>query len=1150
MQRRITNTRRSDDEVVKEGGLLLDFDEIARHGKMTLEESKVAKIYGIYTTRHPNYFMARIVVPGGVLTTSQVRGLSKIIEAYGQGRICVTTRQALQLHYLRVGDLAPMMRDLAKYSLTTFHGCGDNIRNTAACPWASVCPHRRFDVLPYAHRTSDFIGSCRDLDNLPRKYKVTYSGCEGNCGQPSINCTGMVAIVRKRPDGTEETGFRVMIGGGMGWRPQLGEVLFGFVPRDKIQPLVRAVTMLFRDYGDRFDRTMSRLKVVVEKQGIDKCREIVEGFMDAEGVDYSDFVAEFVEDRGPPVPARPMAEPHPVGDDGKAIARIMVPKGEIDFHSLKRIAELSERYGDKYVYTTNRQNFEIQGVDPDKLPELQAEIDNLPVAGGTFFGLDDIVPCVGTTYCPLAVSESRRIYDMLQSVVKREKYDAIRDKAVINITGCPNSCSPYHIADIGLRGMRIREGQGSVEGYEIRLGGTDEHLGQVLGEFKTEDCPRVIEAVLDAFMTGRQGDETLADMVWRQQGEGEAPAEPSRTARQEPRPPGLSVASERGGFEVPGMAPYREAVEALHIQYDHAPKPAEFSTFTGDGCTALDQKTMARDIPCQAACPAGTNVPEYIGQLALKNPDASYRINQEDNVFPGVLGRICTRPCEASCRHQWTNTNGPVTICHLKRAAADSKSQPAQPLPPWFEGSTGKRIAVIGGGPAGLTAARELRRLGHAVELFDREPVLGGQMAWGIPEFRLPRDVVQEEVKAIVDSGIEVHLGEHVDAERLGQMAADYDAVLVAAGAIRGIKLKIEGLDEDADAISGYDFMKRYNTGDPIPVNGDVVIVGGGFTAVDCARSARRLLGEKHRVTAIMYRRGEEHMSATPDEIWQLRLEGIDVGTLVNPARVRCENGQVKAVIFDRNVLGDEPEDGGKPPIHRVPGSDYEVPCDTLIYAVGQTRTLEILPEGVKLTDGNRTTHEKIFVSGDFHTGPQDVIHAVADAKDVAGAIDQFLMGQKRLGQWVEIREADDTGRLRDHDLYTPAHMRTLPLEQRGGDEEVELGCNAEEIEINARRCYLCNFKFEIDQDKCIHCEWCIKASPRACIHGLTRLFTDEDGAPTSHIKSATAPDATYIWIESDQCIRCGNCHRACPTYAIPIRKADIVRGPIADRED
>jgi len=1119
MQRRITSIRRSDDEVVKEGGLLLDFDEIARHGRMTLEESKIAKAYGIYTTRHPNYFMARVVVPGGVLTTSQVRGLSKIAEAYAQGRICLTTRQALQLHYLRLGDIAPMMRELANYSLTTFHGCGDNIRNTAACPWASVCPHRRFDVLPYARKTAELIDGCRDLDNLPRKYKITYSGCQGNCGQPRINCAGIVAIVRRRPDGGEETGFRVFIGGGMGWRPRAAELLYGFVPRDKIQPLCRAITMLFRDYGDRFDRSMARLKVVVDRRGIDDCRRITEGYMEAEGVDYSDFEKQFVEDCGPPVPRRPMAERQPIGDDGKAIARIMVPKGEVDFHSLKHIAELSERYGDKYVYTTNRQDFELHGVDPHKMPELLAEIDKLPVRSGTSFGLDDVVACVGTRYCPLAVSETRRMYDMLQTVLTREKYDAIRSEAVVNITGCPNSCSPYYIADIGLRGMRIREDHGSAEAYEIRLGGTGARFGQVLGEFKTEDCPRVVEAVLDTFVACRQGDETLADTVWRHK--------------------------EPGDAEAPGMTPYRRAVEALEIRYEYAPKPAEFSVFTGEGRTTLDMKTLARDVPCQAACPAGTNVPEYIRQLVHKNPDASYRINQEDNVFPGVLGRICTRPCEPACRHQWTNTNGPVTICHLKRAAADNKSQPAGPLPPWFDEPTGKRVAVVGGGPAGLTAARELNRLGHAVELFEREAVLGGQMAWGIPEFRLPRDVVREEVKAIVDSGIEVRLDQHVDRKRLAQMAEQYDAVLIAAGAIRGIKLNIEGLEGCTSAISGYEFMKRYNSGDPIPVKGDAVIIGGGFTAVDCARAARRLLGQQHRVTAIMYRRGEEHMSASPDEIWQLRLEGIDVGTLVNPARVRHENGQVKSVIFDRNVLGDEPERGGKPPIHRVPESEYEVPCDTLIYAVGQTRTLEILPEDVQLTEHNRTTHEKIFTAGDFHTGPLDVIHAVADAKNAAGAIDEFLMGRKRLGRWVRIEQAEETGRLRDHDLYNPAPMRTLPLEERQGNEEVELGYNPEELETNARRCYLCNYKFEIDQDKCIHCDWCIKASPRACIHPLTRLFTDEDGAPTGHIKSATAPDATYIWIESDQCIRCGNCHRACPTCAIPIRKADVVYGPI-----
>jgi ferredoxin len=249
-------------------------------------------------------------------------------------------------------------------------------------------------------------------------------------------------------------------------------------------------------------------------------------------------------------------------------------------------------------------------------------------------------------------------------------------------------------------------------------------------------------------------------------------------------------------------------------------------------------------------------------------------------------------------------------------------------------------------------------------------------------------------------------------------------------------------------------------------------------------------------------------------------------------------------VIFDRNVLGDEPPDGSKPPIHRVPGSEYEVPCDTLIYAIGQTRTLEILPERVELADNNRTTHEKIFICGDFHTGPLDVIHAVADGKEAALAIDESLTGRKRLCRSVKIEDAEETGRLRDHDLYSPVHMPTLPLAERRGNEEVDLGLTAEGTEINALRCYLCHYKFEIDQDKCIHCDWCIKASPRACIHQVARLFTDEDGAPTGHIKSGTAPGATFIWIESNQCIRCGNCHRACPTYAIPVRKADLVFGP------
>ena len=174
----------------------------------------------------------------------------------------------------------------------------------------------------------------------------------------------------------------------MGWRPRVGELLYGFIPKDKVRLVCRAAGLLFRDYGDRFDRGMARLKVVVERRGLHACREIVEAFLDEEDVDRSDFVTEFVEDCGDPVPPRPLADPAPVGSDGSAIARIMVPRGELDFRSLKRIAELSEEYGDKYLYTTNRQNFEIKGVEPAKLPALQDEIAALGMGSGCLADID------------------------------------------------------------------------------------------------------------------------------------------------------------------------------------------------------------------------------------------------------------------------------------------------------------------------------------------------------------------------------------------------------------------------------------------------------------------------------------------------------------------------------------------------------------------------------------------------------------------------------------------------------------------------------------------------------------------------------------------------------------------------------------------
>ena len=200
---------------------------------------------------------------------------------------------------------------------------------------------------------------------------------------------------------------------------------------------------------------------------------------------------------------------------------------------------------------------------------------------------------------------------------------------------------------------------------------------------------------------------------------------------------------------------FLKAIEDLDISYDKAPNPQEHSVFTGVTAEPLDFKTYAKDIPCQQACPAKTNVSAYIEAIAKGDPDKAYLINQEDNVFSGVLGRVCSRPCEDACRHNWTGTSGPVHICHLKRSASDYKENPPKPLPGWFE-DTSKNVAIIGGGPAGLTAARELRRYGHNVTIYERDSMLGGMMVQGIPIFRLPRETVEAEVNAIIESGIHV----------------------------------------------------------------------------------------------------------------------------------------------------------------------------------------------------------------------------------------------------------------------------------------------------------------------------------------------------------------------------------------------------------
>ena len=510
MPKNLTFHRRSEDEDVKASGMYLDFDEIGKKGAMSAADASIAKWYGIYKSRQPGNHMARVVIPGGVITSEQAKNIALVSERYGQGIVNVTTRQALQFHWLKVPNLSDVMRDLAEYGNSTKHGCGDVTRNVTACPLAETCPSRRLNARKWAKRTSEALGAARDLDDLPRKFKINYSGCGADCAQPHINCVGLSGVVYQG-----QPGFKVVIGGGMGWKAFVAQPLFGFIPEQSAVDVCRAVAILFREHGDRFNRAKSRLKFVVQQKGIDFCREVVLENLKAEGKSVEGFVAGAVTDEGTPFEERPLIHDTPVGTDGLHTVRIIVPKGELPFHHFGQIARLAEQYGNQRVYTTNRQNLEMHGVAPADVPKLKSAINELGYTTEGSFSFRDIVTCVGVTYCPKAVTETRVLFDKLHQLVSQEKYSGILTRGIINITGCPNSCSPYRIADIGFRGMRIREEEGSVEGYEVLLGGSQTAFGQKLGDFKLTDCEAVVTLVLDEFIKVRKEDEFLTQCVRR-----------------------------------------------------------------------------------------------------------------------------------------------------------------------------------------------------------------------------------------------------------------------------------------------------------------------------------------------------------------------------------------------------------------------------------------------------------------------------------------------------------------------------------------------------------------------------------------------------------------------------------------------------------
>ncbi len=566
---------------------------------------------------------------------------------------------------------------------------------------------------------------------------------------------------------------------------------------------------------------------------------------------------------------------------------------------------------------------------------------------------------------------------------------------------------------------------------------------------------------------------------------------------------------------------------------------------------------VVKNIPCQSACPAATNIPAYIRAIAEGRHGDAYEINRQANVLPGVLGRICSRQCEKACRHGWPGNGEPVAICNLKRSASDLKNSGHRITEELFA-PTGKRIAIVGAGPAGVAAAHDLSVLGHDVTLFERESQPGGMLRYGIPAFRLPRDILEIELHNALRLGVELRVGEGVGKNTsfpVARLLRDYDAVLMSAGCMAPLPLPLNGewknrdpADTCPDVEHGLPFLMALHRDEKKTVRRRVAVVGAGFSALDCARVAARLGAQE---VVIHIRTAEEYIPVTKEEIFEAKREGIRIRGLRTPVGIELDaDGRLTGVRFVQNRLGGWRE-GGRRLAIPIPGSEFFEPCDTLLIAIGQKTVNDFLDvpveldrwQNVRIGENGMTSVRGLFAAGDYVTGPTTVIEAIGRGRQGAAQIDAWLMGETRRRRLVRIESVAEPLRERAFDFIGRQEMPTaVPNERlRSRTLEVDLGLPAQPCQEESKRCYLCNLKYQIDVDRCIYCRACIEVAPRACIKLVESVDIEADGSCGKLREAKEWNKVGAIWIDNNECIRCGACFKVCPVKCISITRNEFV---------
>jgi formate dehydrogenase (NADP+) beta subunit len=571
-----------------------------------------------------------------------------------------------------------------------------------------------------------------------------------------------------------------------------------------------------------------------------------------------------------------------------------------------------------------------------------------------------------------------------------------------------------------------------------------------------------------------------------------------------------------------------------------------------------------RVVDCQWACPAHTDVPEYIRLIAQGRFTDAYMVNRHSNVFPGILGRVCDRPCEPACRRGRIETK-PVAICRLKRVAADHREDVSARLPKIPRLKNGKRIACIGAGCASLTVANDLMPLGYEVTIFEQYGEPGGLMRTNIPSFRLPATVLSEEIAMIVDMGVDLRLNTPVRSMRELLTRGGFDAVFVGSGAPKGKELELPGRQAGAANIHiGIAWLESVAFGHIDSVGRRVLIIGVGNTAMDCCRTSLRLGAESVKVMA---RKPRGFFKASEWELEDAEEESVAIVVNRSPKAFVIENGRLAGMQFDKMEY--ELDAQGRITAERVVGEEF-LPADDVILAIGQENAFPWIERdlGIRFDKWDvpvidkatfKSTHPQVFFGGDAAFGPKNIIWAVEHGHQAAISIHRHCQGESvhdRLPPGVNLQSR----KMGMHEWsyandYTPVERRLMPhvsLKERFKklNIEVELGFTAEQVEQEVQRCLNCDVQTVFTAKLCIECDACIDICPVDCLtithNGAEAELRDRLKAPAKNLSqplyvSAPLPQTARVMVkDEDLCVHCGLCAERCPTAAWDMQKSEL----------